>query len=43
MRRAPDHGLASVVGIQVTILIAVQRTRNIGQERLLLFTQVSDP
>ena len=40
--RASDHGLASVVGIQVTILIAVQRTRNIDQERLLLSTQVSD-
>ena len=43
LRCASDHGLASVVEIQVTILIAAQRTRNIDQERLLLCTQVSDP
>jgi hypothetical protein len=45
MRRCfvfPDDDLASVVGIQVTILIVMQRTRN-KEERLSLSTQVSDP
>lgn len=40
--RTLDDDLVSVVGIQVAILIVVQRTRNRDQESLLLSTQVSD-